>query len=155
MSVNISLCLTHTNVRSVIQSLKVVASHPVLKPVKYVPIDVINVSNSPSQTYFLADHDQCLIGTSEIPLAGMYFDQIIPNEHLPLKFVAFSHCFRAETGAGQHSRGLYRVHQFSKVEMFVFGRPEDSQALHEELLSIQTEILNELGLHCRYVANML
>jgi seryl-tRNA synthetase len=102
-----------------------------------------------SQTYFLADHDQCLIGTSEIPLAGMYFDQIIPNEHLPLKFVAFSHCFRAETGAGQHSRGLYRVHQFSKVEMFVFGRPEESQALHEELLNIQTEILSELGLHCR------
>jgi seryl-tRNA synthetase len=102
----------------------------------------------------LADHDQCLIGTSEIPLAGMYFDQIIPNEHLPLKFVAFSHCFRAETGAGQHSRGLYRVHQFSKVEMFVFGRPEESQALHEELLNIQTEILSELGLHCRYVELM-
>ena len=66
-----------------------------------------------------------MIGTSEIPLAGMYADQLLNVRRLPHKMVAFSHCFRAEAGRGQHSFGLYRLHQFSKVEMFALTRGED------------------------------
>ena len=90
-----------------------------------------------SQIYSLAGHDLCLIGTAEITLGGMYADSIFSEEELPLKLAGISHCFRTEAGAhGRESRGLYRVHQFSKVEMFVFCRPEDSEAQHQELLRL-------------------
>ena len=70
-----------------------------------------------AQVYHLEGSNECLIGTAEIPLAGMYANEMVDRKELPHSMVAFSHCFRAEAGRGQHSHGLYRLHQFSKVEM--------------------------------------
>lgn len=92
-----------------------------------------------------------LIGTSEIPLAGLYSNQIIPLSELPIRLVGFSNCFRAETGSGVHSKGLYRLHQFSKVELFCICTENDSDALHEELLEIQESIVKDLGIPYQYV----
>ncbi|KAJ0959891.1 hypothetical protein J5N97_000345 [Dioscorea zingiberensis] len=101
-----------------------------------------------TQVYSIEDTDQCLIGTAEIPVGGIHMDSILPDSALPLKYVAFSHCFRTEAGAaGTATRGLYRVHQFSKVEMFIFCRPENSNMYHEELIQIEEDLFTSLGLH--------
>ncbi|KAJ7520225.1 hypothetical protein O6H91_20G073000 [Diphasiastrum complanatum] len=101
-----------------------------------------------TQIYSIEGTDLCLAGTAEIPVGGLYMDQIVSNSVLPLKLVAFSHCFRTEAGAaGSATRGLYRVHQFSKVEMFIICCPEHSEAFHEELISIEEELFDSLGLH--------
>ncbi|KAL1317187.1 hypothetical protein HN51_069285 [Arachis hypogaea] len=101
-----------------------------------------------TQVYSIEDSDQCLIGTAEIPVGGLHMDSILAETLLPLKYVAFSHCFRTEAGAaGSATRGLYRVHQFSKVEMFIFCRPEDSEHYHEELIKIEEDMFSSLGLH--------
>ncbi|KAI4337669.1 hypothetical protein L6164_016054 [Bauhinia variegata] len=101
-----------------------------------------------TQVYSIDDTDQCLIGTAEIPVGGLHMDSILADSLLPLKYVAFSHCFRTEAGAaGTATRGLYRVHQFSKVEMFVFCRPEESEYYHEELIKIEEDLFSSLGLH--------
>lgn len=107
-----------------------------------------------SQVYRLEDSDLCLVGTAEIPLGGMYAGQVLAPAVLPLRLAAFSHCFRREVGAaGTATRGLYRVHQFSKVELFVIGRPEESEALHAELLALEEEMYTALGL-CYRVLDM-
>uniref|UniRef100_A0A061QX49 serine--tRNA ligase n=1 Tax=Tetraselmis sp. GSL018 TaxID=582737 RepID=A0A061QX49_9CHLO len=101
-----------------------------------------------TQTYSVEGSDLCLTGTAEIPLGGLYMDRIIPEEELPIRMAAFGRCFRTEAGAaGMATKGLYRVHQFSKVEMFVIGTPEQSEALHQELLDIEADMYEELGLH--------
>ncbi|XP_029124972.1 serine--tRNA ligase, chloroplastic/mitochondrial isoform X2 [Cajanus cajan] len=101
-----------------------------------------------TQIYSIDDSDQCLIGTAEIPVGGLHMDSILSDSLLPLKYVAFSHCFRTEAGAaGAATRGLYRVHQFSKVEMFIFCRPEESEHYHQELIKIEEDIFSSLGLH--------
>ncbi|XP_040384991.1 LOW QUALITY PROTEIN: serine--tRNA ligase, chloroplastic/mitochondrial [Oryza brachyantha] len=101
-----------------------------------------------TQVYSIDNSDQCLIGTAEIPVGGIHMDSILPDSDLPRKYVAYSHCFRTEAGAaGSATRGLYRVHQFSKVEMFVFCRPEESNKCHEELITIEEELYASLGLH--------
>ncbi|CAA6667082.1 unnamed protein product [Spirodela intermedia] len=101
-----------------------------------------------TQVYSIEGSDQCLVGTSEISVGGIHMDSIVPDSSLPLKYVAYSHCFRTEAGAaGMASRGLYRVHQFSKVEMFILCRPEDSNLFHEELIEIEEELFASLGLH--------
>ncbi|EAZ01019.1 hypothetical protein OsI_23053 [Oryza sativa Indica Group] len=101
-----------------------------------------------TQVYSIDNSDQCLIGTAEIPVGGIHMDSILPDSDLPRKYVAYSHCFRTEAGAaGAATRGLYRVHQFSKVEMFVFCRPEESDKCHEELITIEEELYASLGLH--------
>lgn len=103
-----------------------------------------------SQIYTVADMSLCLAGTAEIPLGGYYANQILDEQQLPLKMAAMSHCFRREVGAaGTETRGLYRVHQFTKVEMFVISRPEESDQLHEELRRIEEELFDALGLHYR------
>ncbi|KAH9533675.1 hypothetical protein CY35_18G064900 [Sphagnum magellanicum] len=104
-----------------------------------------------TQVYSVEGTDLCLAGTAEVPVGGMYMDSILPEASLPLKLVAFSHCFRTEAGAaGAATRGLYRVHQFSKLEIFVITQPEDSDTLHEELISIEEELYCSLGLHYKY-----
>ncbi|CDP01102.1 unnamed protein product [Coffea canephora] len=101
-----------------------------------------------TQVYSIEGGDQCLIGTAEIPLGGIHMDSILLESSLPLKYVAFSHCFRTEAGAaGTATRGLYRVHQFSKVEMFVLCRPEESDSFHQELIEIEESLYSSLGLH--------
>ncbi|KAI8341939.1 seryl-tRNA synthetase [Chlamydoabsidia padenii] len=96
----------------------------------------------------------CLAGTAEIPLAGMFAQQLIKEEDLPRKVVGLGHAFRAEAGHGSATeRGLYRVHQFSKVELFTVTTPEQSEAMLEELRSLQEHMFSELGL-CFRVLDM-
>jgi seryl-tRNA synthetase len=93
-----------------------------------------------------------LIGTAEITVLGYHADEVLDLKHGPKKYVALSHCFRTEAGAyGRTSKGLYRVHQFSKLEMFIFCRPEDSDTLHQELLSIEQEICSGLNMAYRVI----
>jgi seryl-tRNA synthetase len=100
-----------------------------------------------TQIYSIANSDLCLIATAEITLGGMHRDKILDEAKLPLKYVGLSHCFRTEAGApGRDTRGLFRVHQFTKVEMFAFCAPEQSDALHQELLGIEEAIFQGLGL---------
>jgi seryl-tRNA synthetase len=99
------------------------------------------------QVYTIADTDLCLIATAEITLGGMLRDKHLTEAALPLRYVGLSHCFRTEAGApGRDTKGLYRVHQFTKVEMFAFCTPEQSEALHLEILAIEEEIFQGLGL---------
>ncbi|KAL7114305.1 hypothetical protein ACP275_04G112100 [Erythranthe tilingii] len=101
-----------------------------------------------TQVYSIEGSDQCLIGTAEIPVGGIHMDSILAESSLPLKYVAYSHCFRTEAGAaGSATRGLYRVHQFSKVEMFVLCRPDESNFFHEQLIEIEEGLFSSLGLH--------
>ncbi|HVP28447.1 MAG TPA: serine--tRNA ligase [Myxococcota bacterium] len=105
-----------------------------------------------TQIYSLAGHELCLIGTAEITLGGLFADTILDEEQLPLKLAGISHCFRTEAGAaGRESKGLYRVHQFSKVEMFAFTRPEDSEAMHAHLLSLEEKIFQALEIPYRVI----
>ncbi|KAK4042779.1 hypothetical protein C8A01DRAFT_44272 [Parachaetomium inaequale] len=94
----------------------------------------------------------CLAGTAEIPLAGMKADTTLDEADLPLKRVAASRCYRAEAGArGSETKGLYRVHEFTKVELFAWTRPDQdaTQEIFDEMIDLQTELLESLGLHCR------
>ncbi len=103
-----------------------------------------------TQIYSIEDSDLSLIGTAEITLGGMHADDVFDEAQLPLKYVGLSHCFRTEAGAaGRAGRGLYRVHQFTKVEMFAFATPETSGAIHREILAIEEEIFAELGIPYR------
>ena len=105
-----------------------------------------------TQIYSVEGTDLDLIGTAEITLGGIYADTIVEEDDLPIKIAGISHCFRTEAGsAGRESRGLYRVHQFTKVEMFVFTRPEDSDAMHDELLRIEERIFQALELPYRVI----
>jgi seryl-tRNA synthetase len=89
-----------------------------------------------------------LVGTSEVPLAGLHMGEIL--DELPLRYAAYSSCFRREAGAaGRDTRGMFRVHQFEKVEMFVWSPPEDSWEEHERLLALEEELVRELGLPYR------
>jgi len=104
------------------------------------------------QLYRLADDELYLTGTSEVALASLHDGEIIEAEYLPLRYAGFSPCFRREAGAaGKDTRGIFRVHQFDKVEMFSFVVPEESGAEHERILAIEEEILGELGLPYRVV----
>ncbi|HZB84481.1 MAG TPA: serine--tRNA ligase [Rubrobacteraceae bacterium] len=105
-----------------------------------------------TQIYSIEDSDLSLIATAEITLAGSLAGGILGEEKLPIRLAGLSHCFRTEAGShGRASRGLYRVHQFTKVEMFAFTTPEQSEAMHEEMLSIEEEIFQGLGLPYRVV----
>lgn len=109
------------------------------------PSDETNVYALPEDGLYLA-------GTAEIPLASLHAGEILPAEELPLRYVAFSPCFRREAGAaGRDTRGMVRVHQFNKVEQFSLTRPEDSQDEHEALLANTEELVRELGLPYRVV----
>src|SRR5438876_9148302 len=116
----------------------------ILEGIGFIPRDP---NPETRQVYTIADSDLCLIATAEITLGGMHRDKILDASQLPLKYVGLSHCFRTEAGApGRDTRGLYRVHQFTKVEMFAFTTPEQSEAAHLEILAIEEEIFRGLGL---------
>jgi seryl-tRNA synthetase len=111
-----------------------------------------NPRGEESNIYSVEGTDTCLVGTAEITLGGYHAKELIAEEELPLRMAGLSHCFRREAGAaGQFSKGLYRVHQFSKVEMFVYCRPEDSEKMHNELLKIEEEIFQGLEIPYRVV----
>ena len=96
--------------------------------------------------YFIEGQDLTMIGTAEAPLTGYHADEIINEERLPLLYAGLSPCYRHEAGAaGKHTRGLFRVHQFNKLEMYAFSLPEQSQEMHEKILAIEEEIWQALG----------
>jgi len=103
-----------------------------------------------SQIYSITEGGLSLIGTSEITIGGYLAKTIIPEEDLPIKISGISHCFRTEAGsAGRNSKGLYRVHQFSKVEMYQFTHPDKSALAHEQMLAIEEEYYQSLNLPYR------
>jgi len=105
-----------------------------------------------TQIYSVEGTDLDLIGTAEITLGGLYEDTLLEEDALPIKLGGVSHCYRTEAGsAGRESKGLYRVHQFTKVEMFAFTRPEDSEAMHEELLRIEERVFRALEVPYRVI----
>lgn len=121
-----------------------VARVDVLEGIGFIPRDP---NPETRQIYTIADTDLCLIATAEITLGGMHRDKIFDELDLPKKYVGLSHCFRTEAGApGRDTRGLYRVHQFTKVEMFAFCTPDQSEAIHEEICAIEEKVFQGLGL---------
>lgn len=115
-----------------------------------------NPRGNESNVYNIEEEGTCLVATAEITLGGYHSNEILAKEKLPLKYCGLSHCFRREAGsAGQFSKGLYRVHQFTKLEMFVYCLPEDSDAIHEQLRLIEEEIFTGLGLPFRVVDTCL
>ena len=111
-----------------------------------------NPRGEETQVYSIENTDLCLIGTAEITLGGYLADSILSESDLPKKFAGVSHCFRTEAGAaGKESKGLYRVHQFTKVEMFTFTRPEESETVHAELVDLEEEIFQGLEIPYRVV----
>ena len=111
-----------------------------------------NPRGAESNIYTVEGTGTALVGTAEITLGGYYSGETLDKSALPIRMTGLSHCFRREAGgAGQYSKGLYRVHQFSKLEMFVICLPEDSDRIHDELLAIEEEIFGGLGLAYRVV----
>src|SRR5579885_2621064 len=121
----------------------------VLEGIGFIPRDP---NPETRQVYTVADTDLCLIATAEITLGGMHRDKVLDELELPLKYVGLSHCFRTEAGApGRDTRGLYRVHQFTKVEMFAFCAPDQSEQHHQELLALEEKIFQGLALPYRVI----
>src|SRR5262245_53409845 len=116
----------------------------VLKGIGFIP------RGPETQIYSVENHDLNLVATAEITLGGLYAGEVIEEEKLPIKLCGISHCFRTEAGAaGRASRGLYRVHQFTKVEMFAFTLPEQSDAMHAHFHDLECEIFDGLGIPYR------
>jgi seryl-tRNA synthetase len=111
-----------------------------------------NPRGEETQIYSIANANLCLIGTAEIALGGLLADEILDEDRLPIKYAGLSHCFRTESGShGRESKGLYRVHQFTKVELFCFTRPEDSDAMHAHLLALEEKVFAGLEIPYRVV----
>jgi seryl-tRNA synthetase len=142
-------------VRFVLEKLRGHGFEPVIPPVLVRERALYGTGFLPDteqQIYRLADDDLYLVGTSEVALASLHDDEILPAERLPLRYAGFSPCFRREAGAaGKDTRGIFRVHQFDKVEMFSFVEPERSTEEHKRILAIEEEILGDLELPYRVV----
>lgn len=111
-----------------------------------------NPRGEESNIYTIEGTGTCLVGTAEITLGGYHAGKILNESDLPIRLSGLSHCFRREAGsAGQYAKGLYRVHQFSKVEMFVYCKPEESEAIHYQLLAIEEQIFQGLEIPYRVV----
>ncbi len=111
-----------------------------------------NPRGEESNVYTLEGTDTCLVATAEITLGGYHSNEILDKKALPIKYAGISHCFRREAGAaGQFSKGLYRVHQFNKLEMFIFCLPEDAEKYHQFLREVEEKIFEGLGIPFRVV----
>lgn len=111
-----------------------------------------NPRGAETQVYSVEGTDLSLIGTAEITVGGFHADEVLDLTDGPKKYVALSHCFRTEAGSyGRTSKGLYRVHQFTKLEMFAYCKPEDSEKIHQEILAIEQEIADGLKLNYRVI----
>nr|WP_212754611.1 serine--tRNA ligase [Nakamurella aerolata] len=105
-----------------------------------------------AEVYHLGDDDLYLVGTSEVPLAGYHAGEIIDLNDGPIRYAGWSSCFRREAGSyGKDTRGIIRVHQFDKVEMFVYARPEDAAAQHEQLLAFEEDMLQAMEIPYRVI----
>ncbi|HET9172675.1 MAG TPA: serine--tRNA ligase [Actinospica sp.] len=110
------------------------------------------LAQAAENVYHLADDDLYLVGTSEVPLAAYHMDEILPADKLPLRYAGYSSCYRREAGSyGKDTRGIIRVHQFEKVEMFSFCAPEEAAAEHQRLLGWEKEFLTALELPFRVI----
>ena len=102
--------------------------------------------------YRIEQDDMYLVGTSEVPLAAMHMDEILINKELPIKYAGYSPCYRREAGShGKDTRGIFRVHWFDKVEMFIFANSEDADSIHKQLLEVEKEVLTKLELPFRVI----
>jgi len=111
-----------------------------------------NPRGESSQVYQLENEDLGLVGTSEITLGGYHSEEVLSAEKLPIKYVGLSHCFRTEAGAySKFSKGIFRVHQFEKIEMFIYSDPDQAENLHQEMLEIEKEIFSGLGIPFRVI----
>jgi len=111
----------------------------------FLPTEAVNI-------YKTEQDDLYLVGTSEVPLAALHMDEILEEEILPRRYAGYSTCFRREAGSyGKDLGGMFRVHQFDKVEMFSFVQPEESPDEHERLLAIEEELLQALEIPYRVV----
>ena len=143
-------------VRYAVEKLGAQGFQPVIPPVLVRERALFGTGFLPDteqQIYQLPEDGLYLVGTSEVALASLHDSEILPAEALPARYAGFSTCFRREAGAaGKDTRGIFRVHQFDKVEMFSFVAPEDSREEHERLLAIEESILQELAIPYRVVA---
>ncbi len=142
-------------VRWVLEKLRGEGFEPVIPPVLVRERALYGTGFLPDteqQIYSLPEDELFLVGTSEVALASLHDGELLDAERLPLRYAGFSPCFRREAGAaGKDTRGIIRVHQFDKVEMFSFVAPEESADEHERILAIEEQILGELGLAYRVV----
>jgi seryl-tRNA synthetase len=142
-------------VRWVLEKLRGKGFEPVIPPVLVREQALYGTGFLPDteqQIYSLPEDELFLVGTSEVALASLHAEEILDAQSLPLRYAGFSPCFRREAGAaGKDTRGIFRVHQFDKVEMFSFVSPEESKVEHERILAIEEEILGELNLSYRVV----
>jgi seryl-tRNA synthetase len=143
-------------VRYALETVRAKGFEPVIPPVLVRERALYGTGFLPDteqQIYQLPDDELYLIGTSEVALASLHENEILAAEAPPLRYAGFSTCFRREAGAaGKDTRGIFRVHQFDKVEMFSFVAPEDSGAEHARILAIEESILQDLGIPYRVVA---
>lgn len=128
---------------------------PVIPPVLVAPRAMEGtgfLGQAAENVYRIESDDMYLVGTAEVPLAGLHSDEILPVDSLPRRYVGWSSCFRREAGSyGKDTRGIIRVHQFDKVEMFVFCRPEDAEAEHERILGWEREFIDKLEIPYRVI----
>jgi seryl-tRNA synthetase len=143
-------------VRYALEKLRGFGFEPVVPPVLVRERALYGTGFLPDteqQIYRLPEDDLYLVGTSEVALASLHDDEILAEADLPLRYAGFSTCFRREAGAaGKDTRGIFRVHQFDKVEMFSFVTPSQGPSEHERLLEIEESILTELAIPYRVVA---
>jgi seryl-tRNA synthetase len=138
-----------------LQTLRGRGFEPVIPPVLVREAALYGTGFLPDteqQLYHLPEDDLYLVGTSEVALASLHRDEILAGEDLPRRYAGFSSCFRREAGAaGKDTRGIFRVHQFDKVEMFCFVAPDQARETHEELLAIEESIMADLEIPYRVV----
>jgi seryl-tRNA synthetase len=143
-------------VRYAMEKLGAEGFEPVIPPVLVREAALYGTGFLPDteqQIYTLPDDDLYLVGTSEVALASMHRDEILSADELPLRYAGFSSCFRREAGAaGKDTRGIFRVHQFDKVEMFCFVDPDTALDEHQRLLAIEESIMQDLEIPYRVVA---
>ena len=128
---------------------------PVIPPVLVNPAAMEGtgfLGQAAENVYRIEKDDVYLVGTSEVPLAAMHMDETLPADKLPLRYAGYSSCFRREAGTyGKDTRGIIRVHQFDKVEMFTFCKPEDAQAEHQRLLQWEKDFLSAMEIPFRVI----
>ena len=128
---------------------------PVIPPVLVAPKAMEGtgfLGQAAENVYRIESDDMYLVGTAEVPLAGMHADEIVPADALPMRYVGWSSCFRREAGSyGKDTRGIIRVHQFDKVEMFVFCDPAEAEAEHERLLRWERDFMDALEVPYRVI----
>jgi seryl-tRNA synthetase len=147
--------LEFTLVNYAIQSALKNGFTPVIPPVLVNPAAMEGtgfLGQAAENVYRIEKDDVYLVGTSEVPLAAMHMDEILPAEKLPLRYAGYSTCFRREAGTyGKDTRGIIRVHQFDKVEMFTFCKPEDAKAEHARLLQWEKDFLTAMEIPFRVI----